>query len=209
MLDLLFPVECGGCGLPSTRWCEACARTLQVGKDQPHLVAPRVDPEVPVFSLGRYAGVRRRVLVEVKEHGRRDLIAPLGRALAMGMHRLLEWRMIMLPLTVIPGPTRASAARRRGGDPVFRIVRAATRDHPELSARMALRTSAFVRDSVGLNSASRERNIAGRVRMTRPVGGAVLLVDDIVTTGATARESVRTLTREGVCVVAVLALAHA
>jgi predicted amidophosphoribosyltransferase len=209
VLDLLFPVECGGCGMPSTRWCAECAKALKVGDDQPHLVAPRVDPGAPVFSLGRYAGVRRRVIVELKEHGRTELIAPLARALAIGIHRLLEWRMVVSPLTVVPGPTRASAARRRGGDPVFRMVVAATRGHPDLSARKALRTAAFVRDSVGLDSASRERNVAGRIRLLHPVRGAVLLVDDIVTTGVTARESVLTLTRQGACVVAVLALAHA
>jgi predicted amidophosphoribosyltransferase len=209
MLDLLLPLECGGCGMPSTRWCAVCAEALRVHPDQPLLVSPRVDPGVPVFSLGRYAGVRRRVIVEVKEHGRRDLIAPLGRALAIGIHRLLEWRMIVLPLTVVPGPTRASAARRRGGDPVFRLALAATRAHPELCTRKALRTAAFVRDSVGLNSTSRERNIAGRIRLIQPVQGTVLVVDDIITTGVTARESVRTLTRRGAQVAAVLVLAHA
>jgi predicted amidophosphoribosyltransferase len=48
-----------------------------------------------------------------------------------------------------------------------------------------------VRDSVGLDSAARERNTAGGSARQRPVAGDVLLVDDIVTTGATAAESVR------------------
>jgi orotate phosphoribosyltransferase len=55
-----------------------------------------------------------------------------------------------------------------------------------------------VRDSVGLDS-GRERNTAGRIRSTTPVAGDVLLVDDIVTTGATAAESVRVLRRRGAC----------
>ncbi|MCV7067791.1 ComF family protein, partial [Mycolicibacterium farcinogenes] len=67
----------------------------------------------------------------------------------------------------------------------------------------------WVRDSVGLSGAARQRNIAGRVRQVRPVAGEVVLVDDIVTTGATAAESVRTLTRGGAEVVAVVAIAHA
>ena len=72
--------------------------------------------------------------------------------------------------------------------------------------------TALARDSAGLNSAARERNIAGRVLLTRrrpPPGGDLLLVDDIVTTGATARESVRVLRRAGARVTAVLALAAA
>ena len=72
--------------------------------------------------------------------------------------------------------------------------------------------TALVRDSVGLSSAARQRNIAGRVRLRLPsegLEGEVLVVDDIVTTGATAAESVRTLQTSGARVVAVLAVAHA
>ena len=76
----------------------------------------------------------------------------------------------------------------------------------------ALRTRALVADSVGLSSADRQRNIAGRVKVVRAVNrtaGEVVVVDDIVTTGATARESVRVLQTAGATVVAVLALANA
>src|SRR5215217_3604464 len=81
MLDLILPLECGGCGAPSTKWCDACAATLRVHTDEPHLITPRIDPGVPVFALGRYAGPRREAIVALKEHGRRDLVAPLARAL--------------------------------------------------------------------------------------------------------------------------------
>lgn len=209
MLDLVLPLECGGCGAPSTDWCDACAAALAVRPDEPHLVTPRTDPGVPVFSLGRYAGARRQAIVALKEHGRRDLTAPLSRALALGIHHLLGWGLLDLPCTVVPAPTRRSAARRRGGDPVTRIALAATAAHPGLRAVAALRTRPFVRDSVGLTGNQRERNIAGRVRLVVPVRGEVLLVDDIVTTGATARESVRTLGAAGARVTAVLTLAHA
>ena len=66
-----------------------------------------------------------------------------------------------------------------------------------------------MRDSVGLSGAARQRNIAGRVRLVWPVAGEVVLVDDIVTTGATAAESVRMLTTSGADVAAVLAISHA
>ena len=73
----------------------------------------------------------------------------------------------------------------------------------------ALRMRAFTRDSVGLSAAQRQRNIAGRVVLWRPVQGQVLLVDDVVTTGATAAESVRVLQAADARVTAVLAIAHA
>jgi predicted amidophosphoribosyltransferase len=135
VLDLILPLECGGCGAPSTRWCDACAIQLSVAAGQPHVVSPRIDPQVPVFALGRYAGTRRRAILAMKEQGRSDLVAPLARALAVGVHRVL---------------------------------------------------------------------LCGQRPRTE-----VVIVDDIVTTGATARESVRTLRAAGIPVAAVLAIAAA
>lgn len=210
MLDLVLPDECGGCGAPSSRWCDACATELTVRPDEPHVVNPRVDAGVPVFALGRYANARRQAILALKEHGRADLVAPLARALALGVHRLLSWGMVDTPLTLVPAPTRRSAARRRGGDPVTRLARAAVAQHPEIEVAPALRIKALTRDSVGLGTAARERNITGRVVLRgRPPRTDVMVVDDIVTTGATARESVRVLQAAGVRVVAVLAIAAA
>jgi predicted amidophosphoribosyltransferase len=69
---------------------------------------------------------------------------------------------------------------------------------------------ALAGDSVGLGTSARERNISGRVllRCRRP-RTEVVIVDDVVTTGATARESVRVPQSAGVRVAAVLAIAVA
>ncbi|MGV0791624.1 ComF family protein [Mycolicibacterium sp. XJ1819] len=209
MLDLVLPLQCGGCGAPSTRWCRACARELVVRPDQPHVVSPRVDPGVPVFALGRYVGPRRAAIVAVKEHGRADLVDPLGLALHGALANLLRWGVLGAPLTVVAAPTRRSSARRRGGDPVTRIARAATEGLTGVTVAQVLRMRAFVVDSVGLSSVDRQRNIAGRVRITRPVAGEIVVVDDVVTTGATAAESVRVLQAAGASAVAVLAIANA
>ena len=107
---------------------------------------------------------------------------------------------------MVPAPTRRSAARRRGGDPVTRIAAAAA--GPAATVAPVLRTTGFVRDSVGLSSAARQRNIAGRVRLSAVPAGEVLVIDDIVTTGATACEAVRVLVGAGARVAAVLTLAH-
>ncbi|MFY2859550.1 ComF family protein [Mycobacterium sp. THU-M104] len=214
MLDVILPLECGGCGAPSTRWCDACGRELSVAADEPHVVTPRIDPQVPVFALGRYAGARRQAILAVKERGRGDLVAPLAYALAVGVHRLLTWGIVETPLTIVPAPTRTWAARRRGGDPVTRVARAAVAGHPDVTVARALRIRALARDSAGLGTAARERNIAGRVllrggSLTDHPGTEVMVVDDVVTTGATARESVRALCAAGLRVVAVLAVAAA
>jgi predicted amidophosphoribosyltransferase len=206
-LDLVLPLECGGCGAPSTRWCDACAHALEVRADHPVLITPRLDPGVPVFSLGRHAGVRRAAIIAVKEHGRSELARPLGAALGVGLRHLVAWGIVETPVTLVPGPTRRSAARRRGGDPVTRMAQSA----PPAGAIVvqALRMRAFTRDSVGLSAGARQANIAGRVRVRKRVSGEVVLIDDVVTTGATACESVRVLQTSGARVAAVLAVAYA
>jgi predicted amidophosphoribosyltransferase len=178
-----------------------------VRTDQPALITPRLDPGVPVFALGRYAGARRVAILAVKEHGRTELATPLGAALGSGLRQLVRWGIVLPPVTVVPGPTRRAAARRRGGDPVTRMARVAAL--PGGTVVQALRMRAFTRDSVGLSASARQVNIAGRVRLCRPVTGDVVVVDDVVTTGATACESVRVLQTAGARVIAVLALAHA
>lgn len=207
VLDLVLPLQCGGCDAVATPWCPECAEALRVRDDEPHLITPRLDPGVPVLSLGRYAGPRRRAIVALKEHGRTDLYGPLAAALHDAIEHLLVWGVLQLPLTLVPAPTRRSSARRRGGDPVTKIAKAAA--GPGVTVAPALRFRAFTRDSVGLSSSARQRNVAGRVRLLAPVRGAVVLVDDVVTTGATMTESVRVLHTAGVDVVAAIALANA
>jgi predicted amidophosphoribosyltransferase len=209
VLDLILPLQCGGCDAVGTAWCPACRSELCVGDDDPHLISPRLDPGVPVLSLGRYAGARRRAIVALKEHGRADLRDALSQPLADGIERLLTWGVLDAPLLLVPAPTRRSAARRRGGDPVTRIARLAADRLPGIDVAPVLRFKAFTRDSVGLSSAGRQRNVAGRVVLTATVAGPVVVVDDVVTTGATVTESVRVLQTAGADVVAVLAMAHA
>ena len=73
----------------------------------------------------------------------------------------------------------------------------------------AIRSPAMPCTRSRLSTTARERNIAGGVQLTGPVPrGEILLFDDILTTGATAREAVRMLTAGGGEVSAVLTLAH-
>lgn len=212
--DLAVPQTCGGCGRPGIRWCRRCAAYLA---DAPVALRPRVDPGVPVWALGRYRGPIRQAVLGVKERDRRDLVDPLGAAVAGGVLSLARWGE--LPdtpgLWLVPAPTRALAARRRGGDHVTAIAEAAAR---RLGGRVRvapLLTSAMgTRDSAGLDARARRQNLRGRVRLRRnaplpsPASGSIL-VDDILTTGATAAESVRVLADHGITVAAVLVLGGA
>ncbi|MFW0784094.1 phosphoribosyltransferase family protein [Gordonia sp. CPCC 206044] len=215
--DLVVPIVCGGCAAPGIAWCGDCAQALC---DDPIAVRPRVDVGAAVWALGPYRGPRRAALIEAKEHGRRDLHRPLGRALARGIATLARWGELpdAEALRLVPAPTRRSSARRRGGDPVTAMARAAAGClGPQVTVSPTLVTSGSARDSSGLDARQRVHNLAGAVRMcVRPdqarrvlAGSTVVLVDDILTTGATASESIRVLTAHGIVVHAVVVVAAA
>ncbi|KIA63132.1 ComF family protein [Nocardia vulneris] len=205
LLDLILPSACAGCGQPGVGWCAACAATLT---GPPIRVRPRLDPGVPCWALGPYRGPARRAVLAAKESGRTDLAAPIGRALAGALARLRADR----PLVLVPAPSRGVAARRRGGDPVVAAAEIAVSWLPDSRMVSVLRVWWGVQDSVGLTPRERAHNLQDRVT-TVPGSAAlcriaenaeVVVVDDVLTTGATVRESVRALARIGVPARAVL-----
>jgi predicted amidophosphoribosyltransferase len=148
-------------------------------------------------------------VVAAKERDRRDLAGPLGRALARGLDALRDPEQA---LVLVPAPSRRAAARRRGGDPVARAAKIAAGYLVDCQAVSALRMHGAARDSLGLGPAARRANLRGRIRTPSspllPVllvpNTEVVLVDDVLTTGATADESVRVLGAAGVTVRAVM-----
>ncbi|MEV6770443.1 ComF family protein [Nocardia sp. NPDC051030] len=206
LLDLILPRACGGCGRAGIGWCAACADALS---GPPIRIRPRADPGVPCWALAPYRGAPRRAVLAAKEHRRRDLATPLGASIARGLDILRDGSR---PLILVPAPSRRVAARRRGGDPVLRAASVAASWLPDCRLVRMLCMRPGVRDSVGLSSSDRQHNLRGRIMVvpdcppTRmfPANAEVVLVDDVLTTGATVSESVRALSDARVTVRAVL-----
>lgn len=217
LLDLLLPTPCAGCGAPDAAWCGGCGALL--GPAHPVQV-PELTGGPPSYALAGYRGPIRAGLLAFKERGRRDLAAPLGAALGRALAQLPA-RSPGLDIEqcwwLVPVPSRRTAAIRRGGQHVEEVANraAATLAASGRPAAVApaLRMAAGVRDSVGMSLSARRANLAGRVLArpagTPPPGSEVVLVDDLVTTGATAAACTAALRRSGVHVAAVVTLAAA
>ena len=214
-LALLLPVWCAGCDEPDAALCEQCALTLQ-----PETRCQVVDATgggVEVWSGLAFEGVAARVLRTIKEDGRTGLAAALAPALAAALDRAGAAGCVLVPM-----PTSRAAYRRRGFRmPELLLRRAGRRGRRFL--RLARRTD----DQRGLDRDARRRNVTGSLIARIPpaavpgsgarsggsgaVGPAaglrVVVVDDVVTTGASLAEAVRALRVAGVEVVAAVTVA--
>lgn len=189
----LLAATCAGCDEPGSLLCSRCRADLvpraQMG------VTPR---GMPVRAALPMEGVAARCIRRLKDDGETLLARPLGALLATVLAPEAT------PHTwVVPVPTARRAFRRRG----YRVPDLLIR-HAGADPQRVLSAAAMAVDQRSLGARARDENVRGTMRARRSGDGAeVVIVDDVVTTGATLDEAARALEAAGFRVVAALALA--
>lgn len=213
--DLLLGSRCVGCDRPGRLLCRACAATLPDAAE-PAWPSPTPPGLAVPFAAASYDGLVRAMVLAHKEQGVLALAAPLGWLLAGAVAAALADGGAGGPVLLVPVPSRRASVRSRGDDPTHTMtVRAAGRlREAGLPATPAplLRLRPGVADQSGLDAEARWANLAGSMRCpSRALGrlaarhprAHVVVCDDVVTTGATAREAQRALEAVGLGVVAI------
>lgn len=200
-LDLLLAPSCAGCGASPSDGpvCRACRSRLD---PRPQPVVPLHPPPGLPLTLAAmpYSDVVRRLLVAHKEHARLSLARPLGLLLAAAVAAALDDPAS--PVVLVPIPSMRGTTRSRGHDPVRRMAHAAVVSLGG-GARLApvLRHRRRVGDQSELSVEQRRVNLSHALEARGPIPSgdvAVVLVDDICSSGATVAAGAQALLARGV-----------
>jgi predicted amidophosphoribosyltransferase len=202
LADVAVGVQCAACEATALGLCAECLRVI---RPVPRIVRQR---PCPIAAAGEYDGVLRSAIIAWKERGRFPVERPLAHLLAASILAL----DVDAPWRLIPIPSRPDRRRARGADVIEDLARCSARllRRTGVDARVApcLASLGPARDQAGLSAAARAANVRGSLRSGRPPAGTLVIVDDVVTTGATLGEAVRALREVGAEVGGSAVVAH-
>ena len=219
LMDLIFPMICTGCGLRITGsnvpLCPFCAGVIQ--KADGRLIQQQLDVHAAgthylgfTFALWMYdkAGVVQRVHHALKYQNRPEYGVELGRWMAPPLMRLS--RATATPDLIVPLPLHRSRRLERGYNQSAMLARGINEATGIPIHTALLNRSKTTLKQTGLGQSERWHNVkdAFQSSIPRPLQGAhILLVDDILTTGATMLAAAKSLFDGGASCISLATLA--
>jgi ComF family protein len=207
-VDQIFPPRCGGCERVGYRWCDRCWSAL--ARLSPPLC---LDCGYPLDTTGRcfnrhritpaLNGLRSVAFFEGPlQHALHRLKYSRDMILADTLARLLAetWRALALPGNlVLPVPLSSERLRERGYNQAALLARAFAELMGLAYAAHALERTRHTRSQVGLTAEQRLANVRAAFQADERVvrGQAIILIDDVCTTGATLAACAEALTAAG------------
>lgn len=202
LVSLVFPPHCTLCRTPGDdALCPACHAALP-----PPRLGPAPDGVAWIRAACRYDGAAKACVRRLKYDARVELAAPM----AARMLAASAATPVFHAEAFVPVPLHAVRARERTFNQAAVLAAALSTQTGRPVLHALVRRRLTVPQS-SLAVRARRRNVTGAFRVARPSlvrGRRLLLIDDVVTTGATARACARALRAAGAAEVGVLAFAH-
>ena len=203
LLDLIFPPMCHGCGRVDTRWCEVCLEDLANIPIQPTDYLPEV--LTGLSATGKHTGKLQEAVQAFKYHDTPSLAEILGNRLSS----LLEEKTWTFD-TILPVPLFAERERKRGYNQAYLLSKQVSNSMNIPCQPHLLNRYRDTNHQVGLNAIERRDNVNDAfIANTEVAGQSILLIDDVVTTGATLDECAVALFNAGAKYVYVMTVSHA
>ena len=195
LLEIIFPSRCLGCGQLGLVICSLCRKNWH-----PHIYRQWSQhlPTFPIYSAVTYSPIAGKVLLAAKENNL--VIADQLIYKALGHSLTFALREIGGDF-LIPIPSRRSVARSRGRQFIAALTYQLSAE-TGLPAYENLEHIRRVRDQSSLDAKSRFHNLDGSMKSLNFLSGKAIVIDDLVTTGATLQEAVRALRDRGIEVAA-------
>lgn len=187
-LELLFPPRCGNCGRVDSSWCEDCTALLYQ-----HPIAPKeksLSDNFTVLSSGVHEGMLRESLHNLKYLRQTQLASILGARL-VPIFEAQSWQ----PDFITPVPMHPKRLKERGYNQADLIARAfASVVNIPYIPNALTRTKETI-SQVGLSAQERQENMRDVFKaQSEEFGGKIgIIVDDVLTTGATLHECANAL----------------
>ena len=193
--EIIFPSRCLGCGQLGLEICSLCRKNWH-----PHIYRQWSQhlQTFPIYSAVTYSPIAGKVLLAAKENNL--VIADQLIYKALGHSLTFALREIGGDF-LIPIPSRRSVARSRGRQFIAALTYQLSAE-TVLPVYENLEHIRRVRDQSSLDAKSRFHNLDGSMKSLNFLSGKAIVIDDLVTTGATLQEAVRALRDRGIEVAA-------